>query len=137
MAGDEPGDDNTTKHQWFLLLLQVPGSHQSDKKQNEDSIRVKKKFRELLPSIKGLSGWKELLLQKKAPTIGSYTEPSNFRSSQYTSRELELDKTFQHKPTIYYSLIRVQFLQSSDTWQSDKKRTVNELLLADDCNAMN
>ena len=42
MAGDEPGDDNTTKHQWFLLLLQVPGSHQSDKKQNEDSIRVKK-----------------------------------------------------------------------------------------------
>ena len=42
MAGDEPVDDNTTKHQWFLLLLQVPGSHQSDKKQNEDSIRVKK-----------------------------------------------------------------------------------------------
>ena len=80
---------------------------------------------------------RNFFLQKKAPTIGSYTEPSNFRSSQYTSRELELDKTFQHKPTIYYSLIRVQFLQSSDTWQSDKKRTVNELFLADDCNAMN
>ena len=47
MAGDEPGDDNTTKHQWFLLLLQVPGSHQSDKKQNEDSIRVKKVKRAL------------------------------------------------------------------------------------------